>query len=216
LRPVDVDRPIHEIVSNLVYPDLIKDLSKVIETLVPKKIEIQSKNGDWYLVRILPYRTSDNVIKGVVMTCIDIAEIHTQKDVIDSLRRELELSRQFTQDVIEKARLPLVVLDAQLKVLSANRAFALFYKVGAQDIEGKSFFELGSRQWDISRVRQFFQRVLEGQSVAHVELEPAFEHAGPKRVVLIAAPAPATVTDSPQLLIAITEANGVDHDDVRR
>ena len=72
----DVGRPIGHFVSNLVgYLHLVEDAQGVLDTLVPKEIEVQSNSGAWYLMRLHPYRTVDNVIEGVVISFIVITEI---------------------------------------------------------------------------------------------------------------------------------------------
>jgi two-component system CheB/CheR fusion protein len=75
LIPTDVGRPVEHIVSNLVeYPGLTDDIRKVLDTLAPKEAEVRAKGGTWYLMRIRPYRTLDNVIEGAVLTFVDITE----------------------------------------------------------------------------------------------------------------------------------------------
>ena len=69
----DVGRPVGHIVSNLVgYDRLVSDTQGVLDTLVPREVEVQSRGGAWYSMRILPYRTLDNVIEGAVITFVDI------------------------------------------------------------------------------------------------------------------------------------------------
>ncbi|MFH0780821.1 MAG: chemotaxis protein CheB [Pseudomonadota bacterium] len=69
----DLGRPLSHIVSNLVgYERLSADTQGVLDTLVPKEIEVQAKEGSWYILRIRPYRTVDNAIEGVVLTFVDI------------------------------------------------------------------------------------------------------------------------------------------------
>ena len=72
----DVGRPVGHIVSNLVgYDSLVADAQAVLDTLVPKEVEVQTTEGKWYTMRIQPYRTLDNVIEGAVITFVDITEM---------------------------------------------------------------------------------------------------------------------------------------------
>lgn len=70
----DLRRPLSDIVNDLDYPGLEADALEVIRTLVFSERKVATRNGCWYNVRIMPYRTIDNVIDGVVMTFIDITE----------------------------------------------------------------------------------------------------------------------------------------------
>ena len=107
----DVGRPVNHIVTNLDYPDLVGDAKKVLSTLGVKQSEVRTKSGDWYQMRIIPYRTMDNVIDGVVIT---FADINRQKRAQSELR---ELS-----DALEKAGLQReVLLKEQTKELKHTR-----------------------------------------------------------------------------------------------
>ncbi|MFU8821117.1 MAG: chemotaxis protein CheB [Gammaproteobacteria bacterium] len=75
LIPSDVGRLLSDIVSDLDYPQLQDDAHKVLRTLVFQEQEVTTHDGRWYRVRIMPYRTQDNIIDGVVVTFIDITEI---------------------------------------------------------------------------------------------------------------------------------------------
>ncbi|HEY3356560.1 MAG TPA: chemotaxis protein CheB [Polyangia bacterium] len=72
LIPGDVDRPLTDLAWDLVYPELGADAREVLRTLVVKETPVATKDGRWFSVRIMPYRTLDNRIDGVVITFIDI------------------------------------------------------------------------------------------------------------------------------------------------
>jgi len=72
LIPGDVGRPLTDIVSDLVYPELQDDSKEVLRTLVFSEKAVTTHDGRWYTVKIMPYRTLDNVIDGVVITFMDI------------------------------------------------------------------------------------------------------------------------------------------------
>jgi two-component system CheB/CheR fusion protein len=73
-----------DIASKLVgYTSLLTDVQTVLDNLVPREAEVQAKSGAWYLMRIRPYRTLENVIEGAVITFIDITQ---RKQIEDELR----------------------------------------------------------------------------------------------------------------------------------
>ncbi|MGO9443783.1 MAG: chemotaxis protein CheB [Thiobacillaceae bacterium] len=72
LLPADMGRPLSDIVTDLNYPDLQADAKDVLRTLMSTDKQLSTRDGRWYNVRIMPYRTLDNVIDGVVITFVDI------------------------------------------------------------------------------------------------------------------------------------------------
>jgi two-component system CheB/CheR fusion protein len=83
----DIGRPLSNLARKFTDPDLLKDAKAVIDSLVPQQREVAAEHDRWYVRRILPYRTSENRIEGVVITFVDITEI---KDVEGALRRSEE------------------------------------------------------------------------------------------------------------------------------
>jgi two-component system CheB/CheR fusion protein len=71
LIPGDVGRPVDDLSSLLLYPELLDDAREVLRTLVFTEKKVRTKIGEWYLVRIMPYRTLENIIDGVVITFAD-------------------------------------------------------------------------------------------------------------------------------------------------
>jgi two-component system CheB/CheR fusion protein len=72
LREVDIGRPLSELSSTLIYPDLGADVRETMRTLATSEKEVATNDDQWYSVRIMPYRTGSNVIQGVVITFVNI------------------------------------------------------------------------------------------------------------------------------------------------
>lgn len=86
LIQTDLRRPLSDIVNDLAYPNLEADALEVIRSLVFCERQVQTKNGRWYNVRIMPYRTVENVIDGVVVTFINI----TESKVLEAQLRQIQ------------------------------------------------------------------------------------------------------------------------------
>jgi len=74
LIPSDVGRPLGDISLNMEDVDLVDDAQKVLDTLVFREREVKTKDGQYFLMRMMPYRTSERVIDGVVMTFTNLTE----------------------------------------------------------------------------------------------------------------------------------------------
>ena len=89
----DVGRPVAHIVNNLVgYDSLLADVQAVLKTLIPKEAEVQTANGKCYTLRVLPYRTLDNVIEGAVMTFVEITEVKRTREALKKANALLRLA----------------------------------------------------------------------------------------------------------------------------
>jgi two-component system CheB/CheR fusion protein len=75
LIPSDIGRSIGDLVSNLNYSQLLSHATEVLRTLAFKEVEVQGADGCWYLVRMLPYRTMENMIDGLVVTFVDVTKV---------------------------------------------------------------------------------------------------------------------------------------------
>lgn len=88
----DVGRPISDLVSRLDYDQLVLDAEDVLNTLVPRQVEVQAEDGAWYVMRVLPYRTTENMIDGLVITFVDVTEIKRMQLAEARIREALRQS----------------------------------------------------------------------------------------------------------------------------
>ena len=112
----DVGRPVAHIVSNLVgYDRLVADAQVVLNTLIPKEVDVQTTEGRFFTMRILPYRTLDNVIEGAVITFIEITAIVRTRE---ALRKANELLRLAV--VVRDATDAITVQDLEGRTIAWN------------------------------------------------------------------------------------------------
>ena len=177
LIPSDVGRPLKDIVSNVEYDNMIIDIKEVMDRVIYKEEEVRTKDGRWYLVRIIPYKTLENIIDGAVITFTDISE---QKEV-QKLANQLE----YVESIVDTVREPLIVLDDELKVISANESFYSKFKVKKEETSGKLFYRLGNDQWDIPLLRDLLEKVLpENNKFENFEVKHDFPGIGHKKMIL--------------------------------
>ncbi|RJQ43349.1 MAG: PAS domain-containing protein [Nitrospiraceae bacterium] len=198
----DIGRPLSDFSSTLQYEDLIKDAEEVLRTLIPKEMEVEDKNGLWYLMRILPYRTMDNIIDGVVVTFIDITEQkHAQEVLCNTLI--------YTEGIVETIRGPLLILDVEMKVLSANKAFYQTFQVSKEETAGKIIYDLGSHQWDLPKLRELLENILsQSNEFNDFEVEHDFPGIGPRKMLLNARKIYQKGNKTEMILLAIEDVTG--------
>jgi two-component system CheB/CheR fusion protein len=88
--PTDIGRPLADLQHRLSYPELLADAAQVLQRLIPIEREVKEPSGRVFLARLLPYRTTDDRIAGVVLTFVDITERQAAQDALRSAQQELE------------------------------------------------------------------------------------------------------------------------------
>jgi two-component system CheB/CheR fusion protein len=176
LLPGDIGRRLSEIRPNLQVEDIGKLAAETIENMVSREIEVQeNESGHWYLMRLRPYKTWDNKIEGAVVSFHDI----------DALKRSLEGTGKYADLLIENAHEAILILDGQLRVISANPAFYRTFQVSQRDTEARPIYELGSGQWNIPKLRELLERVLPGNGlVKNFEVRHDFPQLGARTMML--------------------------------
>ena len=125
LLPQDVGRRIDSFAHNILHDSLLDDVRRVVQTGEPYECDVQDRFGDWYLLRILPYRTK-GTIDGVVVTLIAISRL---KKTEQDLRR---MSKVFMDGAD-----PIIIEDLQGRILDLNREAERAYGWSRAELLGK-------------------------------------------------------------------------------
>ncbi|MBM2832859.1 MAG: putative methyltransferase [Candidatus Brocadiaceae bacterium] len=150
-------------------------------------------------MRINPYKEPDNVINGVVVTFVDITALKQ----LEMLQQE---SLHFMKSILDTVREPLIVLDAELRVVSASQAFCQMFQEVPDTIEKQRFSELSNRQWDIPALLKRLKNVLtKNQYFNNYRIEHDFPQIGRKVLLLSARPLTRTVPGVPMIFLAMQD-----------
>ena len=201
LAASDIGRPLSDIKPELEGEDLLNAAHAVLDNLVPIEHEVKTLNGNWYLARIQPYRTLENMIDGVVLTFTNITE---RTRAIQSLE-----TRLLAQSIANTVHEPLIVLNHKLEVITASRSFYQSFQVSADNTLTYPIYELGNGQWNIPVLRDLLQAVLShNQAFEDYPVEHDFPAIG-YRKILLNARSIIGLTGEPQLiLLALNDVTG--------
>ncbi len=193
LIPSDVGRSITDLQPRMELPDLRRLLWDAMEGGDRKPRDIRDAHGHWYSLRILPSVGPDGKTDGAVLMLIDI----------DAAKRGLD----FAEAIVETVREPLVILDQNLQVMKANRAFYGTFRAAREDTEGRLIYDLGNGQWNIPKLRELLENILPAHSTFRdFEVTHEFEHVGRKVMVLNASEVFNPNAQARTILLAIEDA----------
>jgi two-component system CheB/CheR fusion protein len=164
LIPSDVGRPISHIASNLDYPAIENEIKKVVEKLVTKEVESKAKNGEWYNVRIMPYRTLDNFISGAVLTFVPITPYKLIQFRLNELQR-------YIAGVIRTMKEAALQLDRDMRVITVNTHYLQLFGVKEEDVTGKLFDDVVHNQWRTKKLDDLMKQCLTKEISTQVQLD---------------------------------------------
>ena len=185
LLAADVGRPISGIRHGLVLAgsaesplDLEALSAEVIGELREQEREVRDKGSRWYSLRVRPYMTLDNKVDGAVLVLVDI-------DAIKRSEQAAAAARNYAENTVEAVREPLLVLDDQLRVESANQAFYRTFRVTPAETVGMRLYDLGNCRWDIPRLRELLEEMQsKNTSIEKFQVERDFEQMGRRTMLL--------------------------------
>ncbi len=214
LIQTDIGRPVSHIVSNIDCATLVDDAKEVLRTLVPIQVEVKTKDHRWYEMRILPYRTIQNVIDGVVVTFTEITRVKKALEELDRAHRKQDLEeearRQLAGAIVNTVRHPFLVLSANFKVAFANPSFYAAFQVEPDETEGVTLYDLGNGQWDIPALRELLEKILPDKTVIEdFWVEHEFAKIGRRVMMLNAARLETAIGSAEMVLLAIEDVTDV-------
>jgi two-component system, chemotaxis family, CheB/CheR fusion protein len=196
--PSDIGRPIMDIRWGANVPNLDEMISRVIETLTPKELEVQDNEEHWYSLQIRPYRTTDDKIDGAVIVLSDIDEAKQASE-------RVKQSELLLEEILATVREPLLVLKHDLLVVYVNPAFLKAFQVSIEEAVGKPLYDLGNGQWNVPKLRMMLGEVLSKETpIVDFEAEHDFPRLG-KKTMLLNARKIYGPSHEPRMLLAIEE-----------
>lgn len=146
----DVGRPIRHIKPNIGFPDLEAVMQSVVTSGTVSEREVEDHEGRTYLASVRPYRSVANQVEGALLALFDVS-------------LSLKNAREAGEAVISTVRDPILLLDSNLLVRRANRAFRDAFSLSDAEVDGRSVFELDDGRWNIQALRRLLTDILPEQ-----------------------------------------------------
>jgi two-component system, chemotaxis family, CheB/CheR fusion protein len=148
----DVGRPINDLRLNADIPNFTEIIRDVIRTLETREVHVQVSGGNWYIMKIRPYRTLDDKIDGVVIAFLDI---QLMKEDMQSTEDALD----FAQTIIDALNDPLLILYSDFKIKSANNVFYSEFGLTKNQVDGKYIYEISEGLYKNDEFRDYLENL---------------------------------------------------------
>ncbi len=164
-----------------------------------RECEVTDREGRWYSLRVRPYLTLDNKVDGAVLMLVDI-------DALKRNERAIAEARDYAEAIVRTVRDPLLILDSDLRVHTANAAFYEAFRMSSTDVEGRSIYDLGNGRWNIPRLRGLLEEILPRNSFFDdFEVTQDFEGIGRRTMLLNARTLAAHNGEPARILLGIED-----------
>jgi len=157
ILPADVGRPISDFTNKLDYDFLNEDAQQVLKTLQATEREVCSAEGHWYIARLLPYRTLEDRIDGIVMTFVDITE---RKKAEEKMRASDKLFRA----VVSQTTVGIALTDLTGRFTFVNDHYCQIVGYTAEELLQRKIQDLTHLEDVVSHREKFIQMVKKGES----------------------------------------------------
>jgi PAS domain S-box-containing protein len=162
---------------------------------VCRRIKADEEHHIIPVVMVTAYTDSENRIRGIeagaddyISKPFNTAEVLARLKMllhVKSLQDSLREAGEYAENIVETVRQPLLVLDSELKILTANLCFYETFNVTPEETIGNFIYDLGNRQWDIATLRTLLEEILPHETLFNgYEVEHDFKGIGPKVFML--------------------------------
>lgn len=159
--PSDVGRPISDITHHMDYSELQRDAEQVLADLKTIEREVNTSDNRWFLVRLLPYRTGDDYIDGVVMTLLDITSRKRHEDEIHDLLHQIEQQSRIFNTTLTFISDFVYIFDRDGRFIYSNQPLLDLLGIKHKEIVGKNFHDLNYPEDLASRLQKQIQHVID-------------------------------------------------------
>jgi two-component system CheB/CheR fusion protein len=187
LRAVDIGRPFTDQVNDLLYPEIRNHCELVLKNLMPRETAIATTDARWFMVRIMPYRTLDDHIDGLVLTFSDVTvakklemKLEASNQVLQAKDTALNISEIRYRSLFESAKDGILILDSETgKIVDVNPFLIEMLGYSKQQFIEKAIWEIGFLKDIVANKDKF--RELQQKEIIRYENLP-LETAGGKRI----------------------------------
>ncbi len=202
LIDTDIGRPISDIKPNIEVPGFKTMLTTAIEDAETRETEARDDEGRWYSVRVRPYKTRENRIDGAVIAFVDVNELKQSLE-------ETRLARDYAEAIVSAVRHPMLVLDKDLRVVSASTSYLDTFEVTEEETLENLVYRLGNGQWAIPGLRERLRGVInDDREFDGLEVTHDFEHIGTRSFKVSGRRIRASQSEGPIVLMQIEDGGG--------
>jgi two-component system, chemotaxis family, CheB/CheR fusion protein len=198
----DVGRPLRDLTCRFEDSDLFSDARMVLTSPAPVRREVRAEDGAWYMRGVLPYRSESGQIQGVIITFAGISEVKAAE-------REIQAARNYLDSIIATIRQPLVVLDEELRVVSASRSFHSVFSVKPEQLIGQHLVAAADHL-DVPPLRDFLGSIqVRGTTINDLEVELELPSLGRRTFLMSARVLREEPSEGRKILVAVLDATDV-------
>jgi two-component system CheB/CheR fusion protein len=175
----DIGRPFTDQVSDLTYPEMADDAKEVLRTLAFIEKQIPGKNGKWFSIRLMPYRTFDDRIDGLVITFIDITDLKQAEEKNTETLEMKTLLLNVSTDVV-------IMLSTDWKIVEFNPEAEKFFGIKHEKALSQDFFQLFVPEPMQNKTKQLLEKMVNNLKDGRLNTEVIAAKGTTKEAVFLA------------------------------